>query len=59
MRSKYPSDDEAGVLEEVDGGGEIEGIGEASQAQSKDKEVQKTEKALSTWSKHLNVEGYF
>ena len=46
MRSKYPSDDKVGVLEEVDGGGEVERIGEAGEAEPKDKEVQEPKKTL-------------
>ena len=49
MRSKYPSDDDAGFLEEVEGGGEIERIGEACQAESKNEEVQEPEKTLFPW----------
>ena len=47
MCFKYPSDDVAGVLEEVDGGGEVKCIGKAGQGESKDKEVQEPEKTLS------------
>ena len=42
--SKYPSYHAAGLLEEVDGGGEVEGIGEAGEAETKDKKVQEPEK---------------
>ena len=42
--SKYPSYHAAGLVEEVEGGGEVEGIGEAGEAETKDKKVQEPEK---------------
>ena len=53
MCCKYPSDDVAMVLEEVNGGGEFKCIGKAGEAESKDKEVQEPEKTLFPWSRHV------
>ena len=44
--SKYPSYDVAGLLEEVGGGGEVEGVGETGEAEPEDEEVQEPEKTF-------------
>ena len=44
--SKYLSYEVAGLLEEVGGGGEVEGVGEAGEAEPEDEEVQEPEKTF-------------
>ena len=44
--SKYLSYQGAGLLEEVDGGRQVKGVGQAGEAEPEDKEVQEPEKTF-------------